>query len=508
MARGGAAEIRLMPSGLAVVGPNGLRFEEPLESSSWSRLWETGLSELDEPLKRLLAKVPVCRKSPLMVYHAPESAVEVMTLPVSPRDAVRAARLRLSESCMITDSFVSACVLSSQPGSCTALAVGDSAERVNAIAAWLERCGVRDPQIIPGHAKAIADVSQFALLAPRPGVFVWVDRHFSAVVGGSSGRIRFARTLSTGYDVLSEAYGRATRSSDPSIAVKLLTECGIPKRGTVLSEDPPLKAEDVLHLLQPALQRLAIEVKQTVRFAATEQDMSSPQLSVAGPGSLIKGLTEALGFQLDTSVKLAVGDAAAIDPALLSLESMIGTQQRSRRQFAWAVRFGVAAAAALVALDHSLASRELRNLTAQADELRPLVESARSGRRLEELTLTSESELAKIDLVLGESVGRRAPWAAVLRSLSRHPIPGLKLHEMGIVGNGDNPKLAARGSIAKGADSDAGVGRFVAWLRETGLYSDVVLQSNRVDDEQRTTFAVSMEPFTFNPDQLASGEKP
>lgn len=497
-----------MPSGLAVVGANGLRFEEPLECASWSRLWETNLSELDEPLRRLLAKVPACRKSPTMVYHAPESAVEVMTLPVSPRDAVRAARLRLSESCMIVDSFVSASVLSSQPGSCTALAVGDAADRVNTVAAWLDRNGVRDPQIIPGHAKAVADVAQFALLSARPGVFVWVDRHFSAVVGGSAGKIRFARTLSTGYDVLSEAYGRAIRSKDTSLAIKLLTECGIPKRGAVVSEDPPLKAEDVLHLLQPALQRLAIEVKQTVRFAATEQDMSSPQLSVAGPGSLIKGLTEALGFQLDTSVMMASGETVVIDPRSLALESMIGSEQRTRRQFAWALRLGVAAAAALVTIDHSVVSKEVLSAMARAAELRPEVESARSGRRLEELSLASESELAKIDLVLSESVGRRAPWAAVLRSLSRHPVAGLRVHEMSIVGGGDRPKLAARGSIAKGPDSDGAVGRFVAWLRDSGLYADVELQSNRIDDEQRTTFAISIEPLTFNPDQLASGEAP
>lgn len=508
MARAGSTEIRLMPTGLAVVGSNGLRFEEPLENASWSRLWETKLSELDEPLRRLLARVPACRKEPIVVYHAPESAVDVMTLPVSPRDAVRAARLRLSESCMIADSFVSACVLSSQPGSCTALAVGDAAERVNTLAAWLDRNGVRDPQIIPGHAKAVADVAQFALHSGRPGVFVWVDRHFSAVVGGSAGTIRFARTLSTGYDVLSEAYGRATRSKDSGLATKLLTECGIPRRGTVVSVDPPLKAEDVLHLLQPALQRLAIEVKQTVRFAATEQDMSSPQLSVAGPGALIKGLTEALGFQLDTSVMMASGDAAEIDPSLLALESTIGAEQRSRRQFAWALRMGVAAAAAFVAIDHSFANNEVRVATARAAELRPEVDSVRSVRRLEELSLASESELARIDLVLSESVGRRAPWAAVLRSLSRHPIPGLRIHEMGIVGGGDHPKLAARGSIAKGPDSDGAVGRYVSWLRDSGLFADVELQSNRIDDEQRTTFAVSMEPLTFNPDQLPAGEAP
>jgi len=477
------------------------------DAAETSARWPAGLESIKSVLASWVAELKLQQTDTTILYTSPTSSASVFSCPAAAgaQGAVSAAELALRGTGAFTPGLstldAQPLVIKSPPRSSApsepqlhTLAAADTNLSTGALAAWAITAGLNPISILPIDVPALLAASTIVTSRPTTTVWMWFGEHASIIAAGSEGSLRFVRTISLGTESLIEALGRPIRSSRTSeagpgraemisltrpAARQLLFSAGVPQPGSIVDASLGINGADMLPLLQPVLQRVAIELKQSLRFSLSETERSSIALRLDGVGSLVTNLTASLAklagvepMPSDSSVAAPVGELVG-DPAagtgtiaawsslsrctlnLLPVELEREVTMHKVRSRSWA---GFASAAALVAIYGSLTFLSLRAERNRLDALR--IDAARTSPAgaLQISAGLAAQQHTIITTQLARELGDSPPLGDLLAAISFAMPEGVRLTSLSIESQGrdadtQSPTLTCSvGAFAQTAD--------------------------------------------------------
>ncbi|MCB9846460.1 MAG: hypothetical protein H6811_10810 [Phycisphaeraceae bacterium] len=440
--------IHLSPSRLETVLSAGGRVKRAdrvdLDPARWASCWNDELRPLDALLRKSLERVGARRgMSARVFYISPDCVVGLKTVPAVGAAARAAARLALTDmvefdaSSCPTSLHVLGVDRTGAAGTHVVLAA-DKDSTTDAVAAWVERAGCRVGTIGPSLAGILDAVAAERLTSPETGIDLFIGEHFSVLVAAGEGRLEFARTISCGYSALLDAIARSERTEDEAhatpraeIATKLF-ECGLVRSK---NNGPGLSA-DAFALMQPILQRLVIEVKQTLRFMLRGKSTTPQRMKLKGPGGTIPGLADLLSASLELDVEpadgvgthtplaacapggeacaLALGLGRAFDLAPRRIESRrLLTRARA------AVAIGVLGVAGLAVSDAMMTIRRTDRARLELASSDGAMASVERIQGVVDEAMRLAEDVGSAERSLEEAISGRPTWSGLLAELAR-----------------------------------------------------------------------------------------
>ncbi|MFO0831616.1 MAG: hypothetical protein U0637_07205 [Phycisphaerales bacterium] len=318
--------ISLSPTSLRVAltaGTEVTRTERvDIDTVNFEEAWQQGLRPLDDALRSALRSLDA-RNGALaqVVYHSPRMMSEIFVAPATGPAALQAARLHLTQS--LPDAGqgwatniqpLQQITEATRTKRQVMLLSTDTEVNQNTVAQWLVRCGVKPATIAPSKSMLLEHAVRASPESGSTTVRIYFDEHAMTLCGWIDGRLAFARCADVGYGLVIDALKRAARMPNGDLpsreyASRLLFSTGMPTRGQILDVSRNLSADAVMPLMQPALQRCIIEVRQTLRFGLPEQDIQRATIHLDGPGSVIPGISKAFFDHLEVDLTCRERDA-------------------------------------------------------------------------------------------------------------------------------------------------------------------------------------------------------
>ncbi|MBL0926553.1 MAG: hypothetical protein IBJ11_02730 [Phycisphaerales bacterium] len=467
------------------------------DTADWNANWPAALAQLSAKLRQWVAETASAGLPASVVYTGAEARAGVFACPAGAgrQAAERAAQLALTDAAGFSveaNPHAFSCLQAPQRGAAAdaaqihTLGFTDRESSVASIFQWLSAAGLRPDGAIPVEAALIRAAARAAAESTADGgktILLMFGEQTSVLAAADAGRLRFVRTAGFGAELLAEALTRpmqarapAPGADPPSVTLaraearELLYRVGIPERTAVVDEARGLLASSVLPLLQPVLQRLVLEIKQSVRFGVAEDERAAYRLRIAGYGAAIPRLATVLGelcgFSADTATaaggpqptSAASGGVAAV---LGAGEGFAGLRPRSMdsaaesRKIQAALWSGVAAAMALTA-GHALITRS--SLGTEQQTAAQIV--ARAGKEDPAAKLNAQliaeragvtAALTRIDQKLGQS----ADFAALLRLFSEQTPEEIILSEVVLVDQTSGAEATLRGQARPSGSAPA-----------------------------------------------------
>ncbi|MBL8744832.1 MAG: hypothetical protein JNK58_00595 [Phycisphaerae bacterium] len=333
------------------------------------------------------------------------------------------------------------------------LAAVETETSLEALSRWVESAGLAFAGALPLQTLEFLGACDDAAATGSSGLraAIWVGEHHSVLAVGSPGRLRFVRPIALGTESLVEALTRPIiRRGVPGEPITLTREearamlnaSGIPDMSAVVDAQRGLDGGAILPLLQPSLQRLGIEVKQTLRFGLSESERNETVLCVRGHGGALPGLQAAMQRHLSasdahpnpTTVSEPAGPEAlkehgssdvgciaefariAWDVPLL-LPFARAKSLASRRAHA-AMRVGLAACLGVVAVNGTLTALEARSrVTVNVSSDEEATSRAEKNRALAAAVSAEQALSGLVNARLGAQPAI-APWLATLAEAS------------------------------------------------------------------------------------------
>lgn len=518
-------------------------------NGEWPASWMPALEALRTTLNEMVQGLACGGGQTTIVYHAPTTLTAVSSCAASAGRAasLTAAKLQLSSVAAFTLSAnpYDACTLfrdaqsaaSAGGGQLHTIAAADTEETVAALTSWAESAGLRVEGLIPAQAMAVVAATE-SLSAPKHGgpdnlqAALWLDRHSGVLVVGSTGRLHFVRTLSTGTESLVDALVKPMRSRgaagepgtdsepravtlDRASAGNLLAVTGIPQPDQSLDGLPGFDGACVLPGLQPSLQRIAVEIKQSMRFGVSEEQRSGATLRLCGPGARIPGLAEAIGRL--ASIALAPADQAApgnhapstteklhrVGSAVPLLRSRQTAERVLTRNLRKAMLCGVGVAAAFLAVSAAGAFAELDRERTRLAAVKIHNAGDAALDDVQGRTFEAVQSAASLRSRISERVGQAPEWSAALAAIARSMPGSIRVLDLSLSrggGAGAAPTDTRTGSICtlRGYSRAPRVSEAAESIRE---FTDVlgraaIIENVRLGATQRTMFR-GMDVQTF-----------
>lgn len=247
----------------------------------------------------------------------------------SKRSASDASRLSCLNGTPYTpdDAVIDSCFIgrdrkTSTPGYHFVTAVEGRRES-GALVDLVESCGLSVETLIPEDAVFLADEARrtFQYRSDKMIARLFIGQHRSWLFAQENGRLEMFRTIGLG---LKHLVGAMTRpilinehvepvQIDPQQAAWILRYVGIPDRETIINEEHGVTGLHVLPLLQPILQRLLVELKQSLRFGLSSAQRSSLSLIFSGPGAMTPHLAALISESLEIPAQIEADPTAVAD---------------------------------------------------------------------------------------------------------------------------------------------------------------------------------------------------
>ncbi|MCC6951504.1 MAG: hypothetical protein IT433_08655 [Phycisphaerales bacterium] len=366
-----------------------------------------------------------------VVYASATGVSSVVTLPAGLGSVERrsGAFLSLAESLTLDldSSPHDAVDVSAGAGPRQMLAAADQAGIVADVYALATASGLHVRRLVPEPAfeaaRAMAAVSGRRTTTPAM-VSLWVGNASSVLVARDGGAITMVRAVPVGVWTLLDALERpfTAKSSgnqvslDRADAERVLLEHGVPGASATVTIREGVVAQDLAPALVPIVRRLAVELKQTIRFGIASESRAACSCVVVGPGAAVPGLAETVGEASGVPNCTSVTDAGAGRlelPTLLPMPERARREGRRGRALLWS---GVAVAAIAVGVEGVQAEREAMAIERLGGTL--LVEaSPDAGATLAPAPLREavDDTLARVRAAWPV----RAPWHGLLASIAR-----------------------------------------------------------------------------------------
>lgn len=307
----------------------------PIDRELWSGAWSEGLIAYDRALQSVLRQAGAGSKPVVRILaESPTSFARVETIRSAGATALAAGELRAAGASGDEDqSMVTGAAIIAEDDEADGvvrshvLVAGDEDGAAQALFAWVARAGGRAESYVPRRAAALAAVFDRAIAFENPlqTAFCYIDLGSSALIAMHEGRLELVRGIGVGYQAFAEAYARAeahaaTRPEgdnnteddadlgepelDMLLGEELLRDNGVPGKGAPISRPDNPRRRSAGPLLAPVVQRLCVEVKQTLRYGVLEAGRRPKRMILLGPGAGVPGLADALfsSTELDTNV--------------------------------------------------------------------------------------------------------------------------------------------------------------------------------------------------------------
>ncbi|HEX2837656.1 MAG TPA: hypothetical protein VHN77_05970 [Phycisphaerales bacterium] len=488
-----------------------------LDTLNFDEAWEQGLCPLDDALRGALRSIGARPGANAQVlYHSPRVMSEVFVAPATGPAAMQAARMHLGQS--LPDGgqgwsmHIHPIVQLAEPGAAkrqVLILSADTATNQNILAQWLSRCGLRPASIAPSRAILLEHAMRAEQHDTGPVVNIHFDEHAMTLCGWVDRRLVFARCADVGYALMIDALKRAARSSTGELpprdyAARLLFTSGIPVRGQVVDPSRGLLADAVMPLVQPALQRCVIEVRQTLRFGLQEQDIVRAAIHFSGPGSIIPGMTKAFADHLECDLateQLAAGPNSGVaddqvgdlaiavqhrDSALWTVPPCERARVENRR-LTLCVRAGAAVAVLLLGAMWGSTRRASASTQAELAELEPKAARLAHIISLQEKTAADGVLISQNTALIDSALGRHTSWLGALALAPQDKNSGLTI--LSVEGSrskeaGAPPVLTIHARVSsEGAPGSDAATAFVESLTTSPLVASARVVSARNDTE-------------------------
>lgn len=489
--------------------------------AEWDRLWTETPDALSKMLTPLLTQANCTGTQATVFYQSPTLISSLFSCPAQVRDVTSAARMALADMASLD--------LSINPWSVQPLARdrrGEPRRRHIAIAADTEQCvsklvralcdaGLSGVQLVPMQAALTARTVDHALDASSDGRAI-VSVHFgqtrSVIIAAHDQRVLLARQVDFGTDRLVQALANsleAVRSSDTATvtAETLLHQHGLPTPGQVIELDGhSFGAAEILPAIQPVLQRILVEIRQSIRFGLADIE-AEPLVFISGCGASIPRLAEAFTAELQSEcVSDQTVDAEdnndlshAYDACRNGLRIRLQPREEvaagSVRSLRNALYAGSAAALVLGAGQTAMMMEQTESLRPQVDALEaqaapvsaPSFDPRESASRVRAVRSTIEA----IDTTVGSGVD----LSALLQELCLIASESAILTDIEFSG-GRSAQCRVRGYASLGADgSGSAVRQFIDRLRDSPMIESVRLegtQTSILDDRETQYFTANL----------------
>lgn len=526
---------------------------ERLPRAEWPSAHTQSLAELQPVLARLVGETGSANAGATVIFSTPGAVSALTSCPakIGAAAAEQAARLALASIAdfPVDDAPVDACTLltdaSSAPDTTPQIHVligADAEQRASALAALVQSCGLCVERLVPAEAVAIADAVRAATADhAREGVsaIVWIGEHTTVLAAGVPGRLLFVRTIAAGTEALAEALTRPLRPRDPDAAPVTLTHeaaravllsVGVPAPEAAITGHPALAGSSLLPHIQPVVQRLSIEIKQSLRFGVPEAERAGVKLSALGPGAAVPGMLDAIsrlsGFSHESessgnpvepdAIDSATGGLiAALDRSSRLTLSLLPSEVRKTaglHRLRKALLAGIGAAALFIAYEAFDSRAELATEETQLRALNAAAESRQAATQIRERAFASRQALSGVEGRMRRALGESPDCSALLSILSEHTPAGVRLTALDMQREAakagpDTSRVNVRGYVRLGETSDpaGAIKRFVDQLAGYPIVESVRLGATtraQVRGHESQVFDLSLALVTLPPLQL------
>lgn len=370
----------------------------------------------------------------------------------------------------------------------------------------VEQAGLKYTAAVPIDALILQRLAICALHnAGEPRGSLYIGEHSSFFLVSAHGRIDFERRLS--FDIRSmintlrrpiQRAGEDGKTIELSEfdATSIVQQFGIPARDAVVHDPLKLTGTQVIPLLQPLLQRLVVELRQSLRFGVGEKQRDHVAIELSGPGVRVPNLAETIGGEIGQNVtndeswndfdfEEAVCPRGEVSRAVsrgrtisqLNVEpNDLAIARRSARMKQW-LWTGAAAAMAIIGFDYLQYDARMTNAENQAERM-----SLRAGD-IEALKATSTKlkstvdALAKLESHIDAQTGSSASFRAIMNELTHWTPQTVRLTSINFSLEEGRMVGQVNGYVFNSVDrsDQASLERYIDDLRRSPLFEDVNL---------------------------------
>lgn len=486
-------------------------------------VWETNLAQFEEPLSQIIRALGITPGTSVIVsYSSPHSVVEAISVPACGEQARRSMRLALAESvgAALTHHAIGSSPLWStrqpQPQTLT-LWAGDSDVAVGHLCSMLSRLGLRAERVVPSRAIAMYACWRSAIsLKESDVVMVDLDEHVMTMCGIVGGRPRLVRQLSLGTELLVDAYARAMRTARSVDAAPPSREeaahgvwtLGVPSREQSIDRQGATRGHHVLPLLQSVVQRIAIEIKQTIRFGL-DLENRRVQVRLGGPGACVPSLASVLSDHADAVVEAMSDDGArgrvwdtescirrllaSLPPGVNLLPSKV-VRSASSRTTRRAALVGTAIALLAIGADVGVKGRRLASIESELASLSPQATHLTEQIKLRDEAARLSGVMSETEQRLRVAMGERAAWYSALDAIRSVDEIGVRLSDISCGYEGGRAVIVLRGVATVGGTNGDALRGLMQMLAARPEFENVTLGSTRLQQ----TGGESVRSFTLS----------
>lgn len=478
----------------------------------WPQPWTTARTELVDALRSLITELGAAGSRAALLYDLPDTACAVNSCPVEvPADeAEAAALLALEQSVPAGENRVGRAFTIRIDNARHAearrhvLALSEPDSNLAALASIAAEAGLVPGPCVARDAAGLLAAVHAAGSADDAGAAVWVGPTSSSAAVQSEGKLLMARNVPVGLASLAASLCRVgahgpTQVAGIPAAWSTLWSQGIPRPE---GEHDPRRVH--LSSMQPVLQRLGVELKQSMRFALPSDSRERTRLTLCGPGLCIPGLADALAAASGAEARPcpAPREAARFPSASLfsgaALEA--GLLPRSAQQTArvyrarrWLVA-GVCFAGAFTLYQRADSLSALEQAASRELELQTRLETGRRDSEAAVAELARRGLLVHAQQHIHEALARGVQPACVLRLLSESVGEQITLTGVELSVVEDRVLLNLRGDVRPSADDPSPHLRdLLDALERSPIVSRAELgATHRTTDSQRSTYSFSL----------------
>jgi hypothetical protein len=501
----------------------------PLEQELPSDDWAMRLTDVAPRLRQAVESMDVAGTPAVVLYRSPTQSVDLASLAMRPGEALEAARLGCLDALPFSSELAICEVVgvgrdaAADPPRQHVVVAADHEDVAAGISRLVEDAGLRFEAAVPISAALMGGIVR-SMLGRGEGIKgqLYVGEHTAFFVLVDGGDVLFARHVNIGVDTVARAMTRPIHMGpglDPvqlgtDAARRIVYEHGRPAPNDIVHAELGLVGSQVVPLMQPVLQRLVIELRQSLRFGLNDEQREKLVIELTGPGANIPGLDEVIGRELHVQVKSQTdGDHDWVTPGSDGSELVDALEQRrlmtrlniqpralARRRHTARLRrwfwTGAAAAVAVIAVDAARSRLRLADVRDEAEAISAQI----AGRQALEATSTRlTSLLGAMNVVEGaidEQLRGEPNYRAILHELSLITPETVRLSSISLTLQAEGTV----GSLGGFAFHDAArPGRtalepFIDRLRASPLFGEIVLsnvQTGVLADRPGEQFAVS-----------------
>lgn len=501
------------------------------DCSEWPNPWTDALAQRTQALRTMVQDLECAGAHTTIIYSAPGSLASVVACPSSAglANAERAARLALANVadfpielstsgtvCLLTETRQKNAIAPGIPNT-HILVAADAEERTQPLCDWATEAELTPLRLINAECLAFADAVRTVTAKGEQSVraLLWFGEHTSVLVAGLPGRLLLIRSLSAGSEALVEALTATLRpagSGAPGVTLsrdqarRVLHAIGVPNLDQPVPNHPELQGSALLPHLQPIIQRLSIEIKQSLRFSVPELLRPTVRLGIGGAGPRIPRLDEVLARTAGFPVLPAdQGEHAQCLAELLpkTPDFVINVAPRevravlAARRVRTALMAGVGCAALLVGFEFISATSEVSAARAKLTQVTSSVQQRAGAADSLQRAVAAEAALRATEARVRTTLAEVPAWAELLAFLASAP-PSLRLTSVELRSDakaGHRAVLTGRVRFKDAPDAPAVINQFISTLSSVPLVDSVRLggtQRGQTDAGEVQSFEINV----------------